>query len=406
MNGKVVLTDEGIPGEVLEVRPVSEKRNYVESEIVRIITPSPDRIKPVCAHYKICSQYQYINYSLQVKIKEAQIREIFSHNFGLQLEHDFFRPSLQNSGYRNKIQFNVIKNNGSYSPAYHNAKQRNSFTPVDNCALAPEISNKVITDCINGINEYKIDWVKELMVKTSQEHSHVMLFIKGAIPFGPSNLNKVVSDLIKAHGLKSVVYRYSEAQRLTTLYGIDYLNENICGYDFYIGAESFFQVNIPALKLLAEDIKNHALPNVNNGHLADLYSGIGTFGIILSKYFKKVTCMESLKENISFLKTNATANSVKHMDIISGDCGDSMPALQPSPDLALIDPPRNGLSKNALAGIAALKPPAIVYISCDPATLTRDIKFLSGTYDISKVFAYDFFPQTPHIETMVILRQK
>jgi 23S rRNA (uracil1939-C5)-methyltransferase len=184
-----------------------------------------------------------------------------------------------------------------------------------------------------------------------------------------------------------------------------YIEETISGKTFRIGPESFFQINVPMLEEALKEMQKSTNQNKKE-IIADLYCGIGTFGICLSQYAKKVIGIESALGNISFLKSNLKLNKIKNFRLYEGSCEKLFPSLMTSGiDTLILDPPRKGLDGLLCKNILSSSIKKIIYLSCNPSTLSRDIKILSPQYNIKSIRMFDFFPHTPHIETLAILEK-
>ena len=366
---KTILTNEGIPGEIVEVIPLEEKKNYIEAKTIKIITPSSARITPACSHYQACSPYQYIDYKTQLAIKESQLREIFPNN------DIVITPSPEIWGYRNKIELNIIWKDKQAFLGYHTPESRYDFLRADSCFLASENIHKLLASFIELVNKENLDFIKEVKIRESWTTKDLMLTIQ---PQG--KIEKIPSK--------------------------PYIEEKISEKTFRIGPESFFQINIPMLEAALKEIKKYLNPEKKE-RVADLYCGIGTFGIALSQHAKEIIGIESSPDNISFLKSNLKLNTINNFKLYEGDCEKLFPPLMTKGiDILMLDPPRKGLDNMLCQNILLSSIKKIIYLSCNPATLSRDLKILGQKYTIKTLHMFDFFPHTPHIETLAILEKK
>jgi len=374
---KTILTNEGLPGETVEVIPVQEKKNYIEAKTINIITPSPDRTAPRCSHYQTCSPYQYIDYKAQLAIKESQLKEIFPNTIISSA------PSSETWGYRNKIKLNIIWKCGKASLAYHMPESRDKFIPVDSCCLVSKNVNKFLASFIETVNKENLNFIKEVAVRESSR--------------GQACLSPTAKDLMLT--TYPPVCRGGFKTR-------PYIEEIVSGKTFRIGPESFFQINVPMLDEALKEMQKSLSLNKKE-IIADLYCGIGTFGICLSEYVKEVIGIESAPGNISFLKSNLKLNEVKNFKLYEGPCERIFPSLMTSGiDILILDPPRKGLDNMLCQNIVLSSVKKILYLSCNPITLRRDLKIMSVSYAIKTLRLFDFFPQTPHIETLAILEMR
>ncbi len=368
-NAKTILTDEGIPGEIVEITPLKEKKNYIEAKTIKIINLSPCRISPKCAHYKICSPYQYIDYKTQLAIKESQLKEIFP---GMPIS---IIPSPEIWAYRNKIKLNVIWKDKKAFLAYHIPESRQEFIQIDSCDLVSENINKLLASFISIVNQENLTSIKEIEVKESYAAKKLMFTTKPFI-------------------------------KIEKIQNSSYIEEKVAGKTFRIGPESFFQINVLMLEAVLKEVQKSLSLNKKE-IIADLYCGIGTFGICLSRFAKEVIGIESAHGNISFLKSNLKLNEIKNFKLYEGPCERLFPSLMTSGiDTLILDPPRKGLDNMLCQNIVLSSVKKILYLSCNPVTLSRDLKIISASYAIKTLRLFDFFPQTPHIETLAILEKK
>lgn len=407
IEGKIIFTDEGLPGESVEVEPVKEKNNFIEAKTVNIISPSAHRIKPRCSHYKICAPYQYMDYDTQIKIKQAQLKEdFFAHQLKTDLPGLIFRPAPNIWNYRNKISFNIIWENNIPYLAYNLPDSATQFEKIEECFLVPGRINLLLKHMLGLIKDANMEFINKVVIKESSDKKNILLTLYGNQRKELKDFSDSCEKLTTHFPISGIIYICKNQNTSLTLSGNYFIKEFIGKTQFLIGAESFFQTNIEMLKILLEDMTKSILLDKNK-IIADLYCGVGTFGILLAKKVSKVIGVESSKENISFLKKNIELNNITNFHIRKGDCRKLIDSvLKTSPDVLIFNPPRKGLDKTICDHILMKPPRAIAYISCNPATLTRDLKILLSVYKLKKIFAYDFFPQTPHMETLVILEKK
>ena len=370
VNGaKTILTDEGIPGEIVEITPLLEKKNYIEAKTIKIIKPSPYRIAPKCCHYKTCSPYQYIDYKTQLSIKESQLKEMFR-DMPISVI-----PSPEIWGYRNKIKLNIIWKNKRALLAYHAPESRHEFIQIDSCNLVSANINKFLGSLIRAVTQENLTSIKEIEARESYAAKKLMFTTK---PF--TKIEKIQNN--------------------------PYIEETAAGKTFRIGPESFFQVNVPILEIALKEMQKSISPGKKET-IADLYCGVGTFGIALSDFAREIIGIESEPANISFLKTNLKLNNIENFHLYEGDCEKLFPVLMNKGiDILILDPPRKGLDNMLCQNIALSSIKKILYLSCNPSTLSRDLKILSRSYAVKTLKLLDFFPHTPHIETLAILEKK
>lgn len=355
LKDKAAFCDEGLPGETVDIRILGEKKDFISAETLSILEKSPFRVETKCGHYKACSSYQYIDYRAQIEIKEMQVKEIFKYGMGADGgsasggDKKLVMPSPVIWGYRNKAHMHIVWEGKAPHLAYHKPGSTDEFVKVKKCFL--------LSEKLNCELEKRLDDLK----------------------------NK------KLYATCEITARESSC-------------ENINGKKLFFGQDSFFQINIAMLKELIDDLKKE-LALSGKETLADIYCGVGTFGIILSDSAKKILAVESSAGNIPFLRKNIAENNKNNISVYEGP-GEYFinSVLSQKPDVIILDPPRKGLDAKITKALYEKYSGFIVYISCDPATLVRDLKILSGRFKISFLRCYDFFPHTPHIETMCMLK--
>jgi 23S rRNA (uracil1939-C5)-methyltransferase len=404
IDGKVIFTDQGLPGETVEVSTLKETKNYTQCQTIKIITPSPQRQVPRCKHYETCSLYQYMTYPKQIEIKKQQLQEILARQLKTDLPDIKFRPSEKIWGYRNKIKLKVIWGGKKVFLAYNLPKSLSQFVAVDECFLSPDITNSFLRTFVELIAAKSFISITELTVR---ENAKNQLLVN--VYYNPSIDIKIHLDafepLVKKFSISGLMFIDQKTLNRTALFGDCFFKEAFDDIELCVGPESFFQINTGMLSVLVNDMQNN-LDLGADKTLADLYCGVGTFGIILSQKVKKVIGVESGPENFFFMKKNIELNNIKNFEARLRSCEKNIDALlDEKPDLAIVDPPRKGLDAIICNALAESGPPSLAYISCDPATLARDLKILLSGYNIKKIYGYDFFPHTPHIETMVLLNR-
>ncbi len=407
--GKVVFADQGLPGELLEVRVRKDKKSYLQAEATAVLEPSVSRVTPSCDHYRICSPYQYIDYPAQLEIKSTQIREMFAHDLKLELEDCRIVPSSCQWAYRNKVQLHIIWENDVPYPAYHLPETHNQYAKVKECRLISPQMNSLIGELLKIVARENLRCLREFVIRQSNTANGELLLVvyiegKGAV----SGLTKKLlplTDLSPLAGITAVLKGRYKAEE-TIIWGKDNIRQKIGEIGCSHGARCFFQVNTPMLELLLEDIRRQ-LRLTGKETIADLYCGVGTFGLALAASARHVYAVESLPENIRYLKKNIYDNSIENVTIFQGQCEKWIDAvLKKEIDVLILDPPRKGLEKRLCEKIISRLPTLLLYVSCKPSTLIRDLKMLLSVYRLRSVVAYDFFSHTPHVETLTVLEKK
>lgn len=407
LEGKVVFTDAGLPGEVVEVEAVRERSSFTEARTVAVVEPSSRRVEPRCGHYKACSPWQDMEYALQLEVKGGQVREIFARELRIDLAGPEVIPSPRIWGYRNRARFHVLREGGEALAAYHEPGEEHAFVPTGPCHLLPDEINALCADILDTINAFEIGPITDIEIRRSSADGRML----AAFEIGPgadlAEIRKAFGGLRDRFPVAGVVGLVRDKARIRdlALLGKGFIEEAVAGAKFRLGPRSFFQVNSDMLIAAVEEIRRVAVA-AGEPRVADLYCGVGTFGILLAHGAKEVFGVDSDPENLRFLRKNLFANGVGNYAVCEGTSEEWIgELLDRGLDVVIVDPPRRGLDPALVRALAERPVPALVYLSCNPATLARDLKGLRETYIPETVKVLDFFPHTPHIETLVVLKR-
>jgi 23S rRNA (uracil1939-C5)-methyltransferase len=406
-DGKVVFTDEGLPGEVVEVEPVRERASYIEARTVGIIEPSARRVEPRCGHFRACSPWQNMEYALQLEVKAGQVREIFSRELRIDLDRLEVVPSPKIWGYRNRARFHVLWQDNEPFAAYHEPGSEAAFIRTERCELVPDEMNGLLGAVIGGIGKGDLRGLTDIEIRRSAADGRMLISLGMGSGAEPGAVREVFGRLKDDYPLAGIVGLLNDRKKTSQvqLLGKGFVEENVAGTRFRIGAQSFFQVNIEQLAAVAGEMRRIAAAS-GEPRIADLYCGIGTFGVLLAPGAKEVFGVESEEANIRFLKRNLTQNGVGNYSVCEGTSEEWIgEILDRNIDLIILDPPRKGVAPDLARALADDPVRTLIYLSCNPATLARDLKILLGAYELAEVKVFDFFPHTPHIETLTILNR-
>lgn len=407
-DGKVIFTDFGLPGEDVEMELLGERKSYAEARTTAILSPSPRRVVPRCDHFRACSVYQEIDYPLQLEIKKAQLAEILGRGLpGTPGTVDIV-PSPELWGYRNRIGLTVLWDNGRPSLAYHEPGETADFIPAGRCALVLDRVNDLADRLLALAGKNGWTSLHGLDIRYGRSSGSLMAVLKVDSLEGLDAMAAAVRESVPEADLTglaaSVAMKDKKKQMVLT--GRDHLEEKAGGLTFVYGAFSFFQVNTGILELVIEDVRD-ILSGMRSPVVADMYCGVGTFGLAAASKSSRVLGIESDPENIKYLKRNVALNDIPNYTVCEGPSEEWIEdVLERRPDAVIFDPPRRGLDRSIVAGLNGKRVGKIIYLSCNPATLVRDLAGLSEGYDLELVRAYDFFPHTPHIEVLALLKRK
>lgn len=389
VNDKTVFIYNALPDEVVDIRVIKENKKIMEAVVLKYIETSKKRINPICPYYLECGgcDLMHINYNDELEYKENKIRQIIEKFTTLPLQ--IIKPIVgnDNENYRNKTTFHVDDKIGYYS------KKSFKIVDIDNCSIA----SKEINDILKKLKEINLNNIYEIVIRTSKYISDKMIILK---------INNYINEEEIISKLKNIVdsiiiYQNKEYK---TIYGKGFINDKIGDYIFKISPDSFFQVNTSQAKVLYDKVLEYLNPNINDKVL-DLYCGTGTIGIYVSKYVKSVKGIEINKYAVIDANYNKKINNV---DNISFECLDAskVDKIKDKFDSVIVDPPRSGLDKKTINYLINLRAKKIVYVSCDPVTLARDLEILKDYYDVKEITPVDMFSNTYHVECVCILERK
>ena len=379
IDNKVTFVPNTIPNDLVEIKITKEFKNYNEGKLINILIPSKKRIEPKCPYFSKCGGcvLQNMNYQDTLEYKKEKVINIFKKN---KLEiNPIVIENANYYNYRNKISLKVIdKKIGYYEPKSH------FIVEIDSCLVASNSINKTISLIKKmGINN-------GLVTIRCNKNDEVLIIIESK-----DKLNIDVDSIKENIKLVGIVINNK------LFYGEDFLYENINGMFYKISYDSFFQVN----PYIAEKIFNIIKENINsNETVLDIYSGVGTLSLTASMVAKKVIGIEIVENAVLNAIHNAKINKINNVDFLLNDATKAITKLNLFFDKVIVDPPRAGLTKTVIDTIKKIKPKEIIYVSCDPQTLVRDIKLLSDLYIINKFYIADMFSFSYHVESVCILK--
>jgi len=406
--GQTYFTDEGLPGETVEIKPGAEHKTYVEAKTTAVIHPSAERLEPRCGHYLACSSLQPLPYPRQLETKAAQLAEILAPvpGGGGAARGIEVAPSPDVWRYRTRLRLSLVRGDGGrVVPAYHLPEEREKFVPVEDCHLASETANGLIRDVAGLMTKVGGTKLREVEVRESRADGEILLSLYWASRPESADLDPLISGVLPRHPVAGVAsfFRERGALREKLEWGKPTIQEKIGDTAYEVGPSAFFQVNASILPAVVAAMREAG--GLTGGEtVADVYGGLGTFGLALAGEAQKVLVVESEPANIRLLGENIARNKARNVTICEGTGGEWMPwVLDRSPDVVILDPPRKGIDREVIAALRTRPAAKVLYLSCNPTTLARDLGALAGAYSIASVRGFDFFPHTPHIETLAVL---
>jgi 23S rRNA (uracil1939-C5)-methyltransferase len=387
-NGKAIFALYAMPGDVAEVELTEDKGRFARARIVRLITPAAERITPRCKHFGVCGgcHWQHIPYALQLEYKAQIVREQLQRIGGLNNP-----PVLPAMGadepwhYRNNIQFHIAPN----GRLGFMAAKSNRVIPIDECyILAPPVES------LWRELDLELEELEEVALRAGVQTGERL----AALRLDSDEAPEAEIDL----PVNCVVQLADES--LAVLSGDEYFHEQLGGHLFRISADSFFQVNtaqaerMSGLVLKAVTGAEHGKPL----RILDGYCGVGTFAVALSPLAERVVGIESAPSALRDARVNV--QPFANIEIIAGAVERVLPGLNEAFDVVVLDPPREGCAPPVVDALIQRQIPRVVYVSCDPSTLARDVKRLTTAgYKLREAQPLDMFPQTYHIETVAVL---
>ena len=402
---KLVIFVKGmIKGEEADVKIIAEKKNYSIGIIDKLIKQSPYRIKSACPIAYKCGgcDYRHIDYSYQLQLKKEVLINTFPEykvNDILPCEDPFY--------YRNKVQIPVADHKmGFYR------KFSNDIVEFDDCLIESKIANEMIRDLKSLLlNTAKEKYIRHILIKHGKGSGEVMLgFIVNDLSV---DLNDICEEMVSKYPqIVSVILNLNDKKTNVILgdeeiviYGRDFIYDDFAGIRVKVSLKSFYQVNHDQMIRLYDVARDLAEIDENKDVL-DLYCGIGTISLYLSKYAKHMIGVEIVESAVRNAKDNAKLNGIENCDFVLADATKGMDPYLKEKDVVILDPPRKGVSKDLIASLKNNRIRKIVYVSCNPATLARDLELLKDTYRIGEIYPVDMFPYTIHTECVTVLDLK
>lgn len=425
-NGLVIFIQGAIAGEMVEAKILKVKKKIAYAKLQAILSPSPSRVDPPCKTFHQCGgcSYLHMSYEKQLEVKRQKVSDCLKRIGKIDFPVAEMLPSPEPFHYRNKVLIPVGKDQSGSITAGFYAPRSHRIQPADGCLIQDKRAGDIIT-CIK-------DWMTEFEIPPYDEKTHTGIIrhiyvrrglstgqIMAGVAANADNLphgDILARRLLRMEGVTSVIHNINCAktnvvlgEKTNILAGLPYIEDQILDTRFRIGPLSFYQVNpyqtprlyqtaLEALDLNREDV------------LFDIYCGIGTIGLCAARRLKKLVGIEIVPEAIEYAKQNARFNNIQNACFHVGKAEKKIFELIEQgeiPTAAVLDPPRAGCDPNLLDAIIRLAPAKLCYISCDPATLARDLNYLMehSDYQIRSVVPVDMFPQTAHVETIVLLQR-
>ena len=438
-DGIPIFLSEGVPGDVVDIQTYRKRKGYFEGRITKFHTYSPYRTEPVCAHFGTCGgcKWQHMDYAAQLQFKEKEVSENLK-RIGKVAPQQLSPIAASSTSYfyRNKMEFSFSSNRWltpeeinsgeeieKTALGFHKPGMWDKIVDIEKCHLQADPSNAIRNEIKRYARDAELPFfhpreqtglLRTLMIRTSSTgevmvllqvcafNEEVKLLLEHLTQTFPS-----ITSLLYVVNTKANDTLYD--QEVHCFYGRPYIVENLEGLNFKIGPKTFYQTNSEQAYLLYKIAKDFAALKPEDV-VYDLYTGIGTIAQFVAKDVQKVVGVDVVPESIASAVENAKENNIANAFFEAGDMKSIFtPAFiqrHGAANVVITDPPREGMHKEVVQQLLALAPEKIVYVSCNSATQARDIALLSANYSLVKSQAVDMFPQTHHVENVVLLEKK
>lgn len=425
IDGFVVFVKDACPEDVAKIKITKVNKNFANGKIIELIKPSKHRVKPFCPMQKVCGacQLQFIDYDYQLELKQQIVQDAMKTIGNLDIEIPKPIPSPEIKNYRHKIQYPVTETKNSkrilagyYKPGTH------EIVNIKYCPIQPEICDRIIEFIrekafdygISGFNEKKHSGdLRHIVIRRSLATGKnlVILVVNATKTFDRLNdfakcifeeFYEVAGVCVNFNSKKTNVILGNKTECLA---GKDFVKERILDKTFRIGPNTFFQVNPKSAENIFRYVKEYIQNNFENPIILDAYAGITSFGICISDICKKVVSVEENKEATELARETAKVNNIENVEIHNQDAAKFFEKEKRKFDAIILDPPRKGCTKESLDEACRLSKGKIIYVSCNPATLARDLKYLKEEKGatIESIQPFDMFCHTYHIENVAII---
>lgn len=436
VDGMVVFVDQAIPMDRVAARIIKKKRSYAEARVLSLEEASPFRIKPPCPYSGFCGgcKWQFLEYSQQLVYKQQHVKEALEHIGMIKdvLVHPTI-PSQEVYGYRNKMEFSCsdrrwllpreMDQEGiekDFALGLHVPGTFHKVLDIDACLLQPSLGNAILNTVkdfikasdmpLYGLRTHEGFW-RFLMLRHSVFHDRWMVNLitgaesRGSVQPLADQLMESYPEIISVmNNITSRKAGVAVGEYEICLGGDSVIKDRIGKYEFEVSSNSFFQTNTRGAENLYGIVKTFA--DVNDSETVfDLYCGTGTISIFLSGSAAQVIGFELVQSAVKDAEKNCRQNGVSNCRFVLGDIKESLANMSQKPDVMIIDPPRAGMHKNVVKQVMDMGPDRIVYVSCNPATMARDVGRMVSVYAVKEVQPVDMFPHTYHIESVVRLEK-
>ena len=426
INNFVVFVSDAITGDKVKIKITDTNKNYAVGEIISIIKPSEFRIEPHCPHFQQCGgcQLMHMDYKEQLKYKRDRVINEFRRakvNFEESIANDTIGMD-EPYRYRNKTAFSVTEKNNEIQIGPYEQSTYNTVN-ITSCLIQSKAADEVVIIFKNLMEKYNIKAydkktrkgiVRNIVIRNNQKSQLMLIIVTTTENF--QNKELLVNELSQIQNIITIVQNINNkdtnlimGRKNITLYGESTIIDTIDDLSFTISPETFFQINPIQTEKLYQTAIEYA--DIDKGDVCfDIYCGIGTISLMAAKKAKRVYGIELVERSIINARENAKKNNISNVEFYAGKAEEILPKLYKQnikADIIIVDPPRKGCEKEVIDTIISMSPERLVYVSCNPSTLARDVKLLEyGGYNVIKVQPVDQFSWSVHVETVVSLSHK
>jgi len=440
-DGKVIFLPNVVPGDVVDIQTLKKRKAYYEGKATKIHSFSEHRTEPVCEHFGVCGgcKWQNMKYEQQLFYKNQEVQNNLKRIGKIELpEFEEILGSKEQFFYRNKMEFGFsnarwmtdeeIQSGKEFDNknalGFHIPRMWDKILDIEKCHLQQDPSNAIRNEVRSFANEHNLTFfnprehsglLRTLMIRTAST-GEIMVLIQ-FFENDKKNIELILNHLgEKFPAITSLLYVVNSKpndtiydQEVVLFKGREYILEEMEGLHFSVNAKSFYQTNSDQAYELYKITREFA-GLTGNELVYDLYTGTGTIAQFVSKQAKKVIGVEAVPDAIKDAKANAVRNNITNCEFFVGDMknvfNDEFIAQHGQPDIIITDPPRDGMHKDVVAQILKIAPQKVVYVSCNSATQARDLALMDETYKVTRVRPVDMFPQTHHVENVVLLERR
>ncbi len=426
-DGMVIFVENTCPEDVVKIEIIKHTKNYAIGKLLEVITPSKHRVAPMCPMQKVCGacQIQFIDYNYQLELKKKIVEDyvgVNRDNPKINVTVGNTIPSPQIKEFRHKIQYPIseTKNSKRLIAGYYKPKSH-EIVNIKYCPIQPKICDEIIEYIreiasmynISGYNEKKHSGLlRHVVIRVSSYTGQILLTLVINDTKISKNIKQFANDIFNHFDVVvgvCVNFNNKKTNLILTnktelIFGQDYIEEKLCDITFQIGSNTFFQVNPKSAENIFKYVKNYIKDNFDKPTIFDAYAGIATFGIVMSDIAQKVVSVEENEQSIKIAKDVLKINKINNVELHAMDTAKYLENTPEKFDITILDPPRKGCSIESLDRTLQVTKSKIIYVSCNPQTLIRDLEYLiSKGAKVSFIQPFDMFCHSYHVECVTIV---